>query len=117
MSEPQQTLTIQQALDLAVQHHTSGRLSQAENIYQQILQNDPSQPIALHLLGVIAHQEGRNDVAVDRITRALAIEPDYTDAHNNLGLTLLRTNRLDEALEQENYELAAILRDELRVME
>ena len=39
MAEPQQTLTIQQALDLAVQHHTAGRLPQAENIYQQILQN------------------------------------------------------------------------------
>ena len=56
MSEQQQTLTIQQALDLAVQHHNEGRLSQAEIIYQQILRSDPNQPIALHLLGVIAHQ-------------------------------------------------------------
>ena len=56
MSEQQQTLTIQQALDLAVQHHNEGRLSQAESIYQQILRSDPNQPIALHLLGVIAHQ-------------------------------------------------------------
>ena len=51
MSEQQQTLTIQQALDLALQHHTAGRLSQAENIYQQILQSHPDQPHALHLLG------------------------------------------------------------------
>ena len=42
MSEPQQTLTIQQALDLAVGHHTAGRFSQADTIYQQILQNDPN---------------------------------------------------------------------------
>ena len=61
MLEPQQTLTIQQALELAVQHHTAGRLSQAENIYQQILQSDPNQPVALHLTGVIAHQAGKND--------------------------------------------------------
>jgi len=39
MSEQQQTLTIQQALDLAVQHHNAGRLSEAETIYQQILLN------------------------------------------------------------------------------
>ena len=38
MPEQQQTLTIQQALDLAVQHHTAGRLPQAESIYNQILQ-------------------------------------------------------------------------------
>ena len=61
MPEQQQTLTIQQALDLAVQHHTAGRLPQAESIYNQILQSDPDQPVALHLLGVIAHQVGKND--------------------------------------------------------
>ena len=70
MSEQQQTLTIQQALNLAVQHHKEGRLSQAESLYQQILQSNPEQPIALHLPGVIAHQAGKNDVAVDLITKA-----------------------------------------------
>ncbi len=71
MPEQQQSLTIQQAIDLGVQHHTAGRLPQAETIYQQILQSSPKQPIALHLLGVIAHQVGKNDVAVDLIARAL----------------------------------------------
>ena len=83
MSEQQQTLTIQQAIDLAVQHHNAVRLPEAENIYQQILQTNPDQPVALHLLGVIAHQVGKNDVAVDLITRALAIKPDYAEAHSN----------------------------------
>ena len=44
MSEQQQTLTIQQAIDLGVQHHNAGRLPEAENIYQQILQSRPNQP-------------------------------------------------------------------------
>ena len=85
MPEQQQTLTIQQALDLAVQHHTAGRLSDAESIYQQILRSDPNQPIVLHLLGVIAQQMRKNDVAVDLITQALAIKPDYAEAHYNLA--------------------------------
>ena len=97
MPEQQQTLTIQQALDLAVQHHTAGRLPQAESIYNQILQSDPDQPVALHLLGVIAHQVGNNDIAVDLITKALAIKPDLAEAHSNLGLTLLTLGKLDEA--------------------
>ena len=88
MSEQQQSLTIQQAIDLGVQHHNGGRLPQAESIYQQILQTDPNQPVALHLLGVVAHQTGKNDIAVDRITKALAIKPDYAEAHSNLGLAL-----------------------------
>ena len=84
MSEQQQTLTVQQALDLAVQHHAAGRLSQAENIYQQILQNDPKQPVALHLLGVISHQTGNNETAVGLITKALTINP-----NSNPDLTIL----------------------------
>ena len=108
MSEQQQTRTIQQALDLAVQHHNSGRLAQAESIYNQILQSDPNQPVALHLLGVIAHQVGKNDKAVDLITRALAIKPDYADAHNNLGAALGELGKLEEAVA--SYEKALALK-------
>jgi len=83
----QQTLTIQQAIDLGVEHHNAGRLPEAENVYNQILQAEPDQPVALHLLGVIAHQVGKNDIAVDLISKALAIKPDFAEAHYNLGLT------------------------------
>ena len=85
LSLRQQTLTIQQAIDLALQHHNGGRLPQAEGIYQQILQVDPNQPVALHLLGMIAHQTGKNDTAVDLITKASTIKPDYAEAQSNLG--------------------------------
>ena len=61
-SEQEQTLTIQQAIDLALEHHTAGELPKAEGIYQQVLQAEPNQPIALHLLGVIAHQVGKNNL-------------------------------------------------------
>ncbi len=94
----QQSLTIQHALESALQHHASGRLPQAESIYQGILQTDPNQPVALHLLGVIAHQVGKNDIAVDLITKALTIKPDYAEAHNNLGLSLQDLGKLDEAI-------------------
>ena len=97
-SSEQQTLTLQQALDLAVQHHTAGDLSKAEGIYQQILETDPDYPDALHLLGVVSHQKGEDDRAVDLITKALAIQPDFAEAHSNLGLTLKELGRLDEAV-------------------
>ena len=67
-SPPQQTLALEQALDFAMQHHTAGRLPEAETIYQQILQNYPSEPIALHLLGAINHQRGELERALDLIT-------------------------------------------------
>ena len=98
MSEQQQTRTIQQTIDLALQHHRAGRLSQAETIYQQILQSDTNHPVALHLLGVIAHQVGKNDKAVNLITRALVIKPDFAEAHSNLGLVLQHLGKPEEAV-------------------
>ena len=50
----QQTPNISNPLDLAVKHHAAGRLSEAENLYQQILRAEPHQPVVLHLLDVIA---------------------------------------------------------------
>ena len=106
MAEHHQTLTIQQAIDLAAQHHKEGRLSQAETAYQRILESDPNQPIALHLLGVVAHQTGKNDVAVDLITRAIAIDPDLAEAHSNLGTALRDLGKLEEAVTSYHKALA-----------
>lgn len=84
-SSAQQTLAIQHAINLAIQHHTAGDFPKAESLYQQVLMTDPNQHVALHLLGVIAHQVGKNDVAVDLIIKALTIKPSYAEAHFNLG--------------------------------
>ncbi len=97
---------IQQAVKLAVRHHGAGRLSQAEAIYQQILQAEPENAIALHLLGVAAHMRGDNGAAYDLITRALAINPNYADAHGNLGQVLQAQGRLEEALASFNTAVA-----------
>ena len=96
----------QQALNLALQHHGAGDLSKAEGIYQQILKVDPNQPVALHLLGMIAHQMSKNDIAVELITKALAIKPDFPVAHNNLGNVFQNVGRLEDAAASYHKALA-----------
>ncbi|PPR19907.1 MAG: Beta-barrel assembly-enhancing protease [Alphaproteobacteria bacterium MarineAlpha10_Bin2] len=102
----QSNRTTQNELARALEHHAAGRLPQAESIYQQILQTDPRQPVAWHLLGVIAHQEGKNDVAVDLITKSLAIKPDFAEAHSNLGKVLKDLGKFDEAVASYRRALA-----------
>ncbi|NQU57367.1 MAG: tetratricopeptide repeat protein [Rhodospirillales bacterium] len=80
-----------------MRHHTAGRLAQAEKIYQQILQADPDQPDALHLLGLVAHQMGKYDSAVELISKAITHRPDHAEAHNNLGNALQALGQLGEA--------------------
>lgn len=90
--------TLQQDLDLAVGHHRTGRVVEAERLYTQVLKADPNQPVALHLLGAIALQAGNLEVAIDLIGKAINIQPDYVDAHNNLGLALHKNGQLEDAI-------------------
>jgi tetratricopeptide (TPR) repeat protein/2-polyprenyl-3-methyl-5-hydroxy-6-metoxy-1,4-benzoquinol methylase len=94
----QQALTIQQAINLALQYHTAGDLPKAEGIYNQIIQAEPNQPVALHLLGLIAHQVGESDRAVKLIGDALKVRPDYLDALGNLGNALVAIEQYDGAI-------------------
>ncbi len=84
----QQAAEIEQALTVAMHHLQAGDLAQAENLYRRILQVDPVQAEALHLLGAIAQQLGKHQVAVDLMGKAVKLKPDYAEAHNNLGIAL-----------------------------
>ncbi|MBT6274912.1 MAG: tetratricopeptide repeat protein [Chromatiales bacterium] len=90
-------MDIEQALEQALQHHRAKQLPQAESLYRQILQVDPNQTNALHLLGVIAYQVEQYDVAVELINKALATKPDYVEALNNLGRALQAQGHLNAA--------------------
>lgn len=98
---------IQPLLNQAVQFHTTGRLAEAEQIYQQVLQTDPVHPVALHLLGVIFHQRGDNERAIDLIGKALTLRPDYDEALNNLGNAFQELGKMEEAVESYRKSLAA----------
>jgi tetratricopeptide (TPR) repeat protein len=91
-------LSIQQAFDLALQHHYAGRLSQAEQIYRQILTLEPNHFYAMHQLGLAAYQLGRDDDALDLLTRAIGLNPNSAEAHNNLGDLLRKKGRTDAAI-------------------
>ena len=46
-------LTLENALKLAVEHHKSGQIQEAEKLYRAILQSFPKHADANHNLGVI----------------------------------------------------------------
>jgi predicted O-linked N-acetylglucosamine transferase (SPINDLY family) len=79
---------IAQAIQNGVAHHQAGRIVQAEEIYRQVLDRDPANPDALHLLGVIAGQLGKPDVAIQFILRAVGIQPGNAAFRNNLANAL-----------------------------
>jgi tetratricopeptide (TPR) repeat protein len=90
---------IETRMEEALQHHRAGEFVRAGEIYAAILDAEPDQPDALHLSGVIAYQSGRQDAAIDLITRAIAIDPGQPSFYVNLGNALMEQDRLDEAIE------------------
>jgi tetratricopeptide (TPR) repeat protein len=80
----------------AVQCHTAGRLDEAEAIYRQILSRHPNDPDALHLLGIVAGQRGNAAMAVELISRAIAVRPSAA-YFNSLGECYRRMGQPDRA--------------------
>jgi protein O-GlcNAc transferase len=91
-------MTIPQAFEIALRHHRAGKLKDAESIYREILAAQPNHAEALHHLGVIAHQLGRHDAAVEWIRRAIGFDPNNPVAHSNLGEACRTLGRLDDAM-------------------
>jgi tetratricopeptide (TPR) repeat protein len=90
--------TTHDLLAFALRQHEAGSLSQAEAVYRQILQADPSHVDALHLLGMVAFQTGRYESAVQSIRQALRLHPGFAAAHNNLGIVLATAGQVEEAV-------------------
>ena len=86
------------ALADAFEHHKRGRLSEAEAGYRQVLQTTPDEPDALHRLGIIAHQLGRNELALQLIDRATAVNPAHPIYHHDAGIVLHALGRIDDAI-------------------
>lgn len=84
-------------LDDALQLHQSGRFFEAEKLYRRILTINPRHPDCLHLLGMIAYQEGSLESAADMIREAIAINSKGTTYYGNLGTVLQAQGKLEEA--------------------
>jgi tetratricopeptide (TPR) repeat protein len=93
----QQTLSIEQALQMASQHQVAGQLALAEKLLTQILQAQPAHPHALHLLGVVAFQAGNVAQAIQLICHAIEQAPDVALFHANLAEMYRRIGDLANA--------------------
>src|SRR5690349_2651408 len=72
---------VKQTLQTAISLHQGGRLGEAERLYRQVLAVDATQPDALRLLGLLAHQLGKHEQAVELMQASLRRAP------NNSGAT------------------------------
>ncbi|MEM8719921.1 MAG: tetratricopeptide repeat protein [Cyanobacteria bacterium P01_G01_bin.39] len=89
--------TLSQTLKLAAQLHQDGSLTQAQQIYQQILQQQPQNLDALHGLGSLALKQGNLPDAEQLFLDALSIQPQDLKTWFSLGNLYYAQTKLPEA--------------------
>ncbi len=94
-----------------LRHHQAGQFVEAERIYRQVLAAHPHHPDALHLLGMVAFQTGRDEAATELIRSAIAIKADAASYHSNLGNVLQSQGKLAQA--GASYQRALLLKPDL----
>jgi predicted O-linked N-acetylglucosamine transferase (SPINDLY family) len=88
---------IAEQFSAAVRHFRAGNLAEAERLCRKICSTVPDHAATFHLLGMVAHQRGREDAA-DLIGRAVALAPDSAEMHNDFGVVLGAHGRVAEAV-------------------
>jgi tetratricopeptide (TPR) repeat protein len=99
-SQGQQFMPLAEALVLAERYRGEGRALEAEGLCRKVLEAQPNLPEAVHLLGVIAHQNGKVGEAIEHVRRATQIAPQVALYHANLGEMLRLTGKPKQAAEE-----------------
>jgi tetratricopeptide (TPR) repeat protein len=93
-------------LAIGWKHHQAGQYSEAERICRQVLEADPDNAEAWHLLGLTNLRLNRLGEAESSYRRALGARPDLAEVHSDLGVVLAIQGRLDEAVASFRQALA-----------
>lgn len=97
---------IEQAMSLLKRGDAIG----AEKLCQIVLRGNAKDAWAIHALGLVSHQMGRQEEAVAKLTEAARLAPGQPEFWNNLGAILGRLGKMVEAAEA--FEKAVGLRPE-----
>jgi len=91
------SLKAQHQFSCAEQHLQQGRHQAALSCFKQALKAAPGHPFILFRIGIANHLLGLRDEAIRWYRKALAVDSNLGEAHNNLGKALLEQRRFQEA--------------------
>jgi tetratricopeptide (TPR) repeat protein len=86
-------------LNVGLEEHRRGQLERASRVYEAALVENPNNPDALHLVGLVALQRGEADRAVQLMGRATALKPTDPSILANLAEAHKAVGQTDRAVE------------------
>ena len=113
---------IEYIIETALSYQREGKLSEAARIYNKVLEIEPKQTDAIHLLGLVAFANHDNEKAVCLISEAILLNPNVADYYINLSSVYLSLDQnvlakshikmaiqLDPGMSEAHYNLGNIL--------
>lgn len=110
-AEPQMTNeeiaeVVAQAIDKAFDYYHKGDHPNAEALFRQILNVNPDHSGALQMLGLIESRKPGAGESLQHLFRALSLEPDSPDVHNNMGLVYAWSDAKDTGKAEYHFRRA-----------
>ncbi|RMF02539.1 MAG: tetratricopeptide repeat protein [Chloroflexi bacterium] len=96
--------TLADRLNFGFQYHQAGQLEQAEWQYMQVLTGYPDCAEALHLMGLLKHQSGHPNQALDYLRRAIRADGASPIYHSSIGMVYQSLQQFDQAVQ--SYQTA-----------
>ena len=90
--------TVRSLMAEGVAFHQAGKVASAKKRYRDVLKIDANEADALHFMGILCHQEGRNKEAITYLQRAVKARDGFVAALQNLSKILLVEEQYKEAL-------------------
>jgi protein O-GlcNAc transferase len=91
-------LSLPEVLEKAFQYYQLGQLEAAEQLYREVLAQEPQNPNALSNIGLILMELEQFEEALQYSQKAVAVDPTCYQALNNIGLVLKEQKQYEEAL-------------------
>ena len=91
---------INQAMKEAIDLQNRKQFDEAKVIYKKVIQHDPDNSDAYHLLSLIDLVEGKLDSAKSNILKSIELQPNISIYHSNYGNILYQSNNLEFAIQE-----------------
>ena len=95
-------------LNSLLEHYQKGRFSDAEKLALSITQRFPNHVFGWKVLAEVFRQKGRISEALIPGQKAVELDPQDSEVHSNLGITLHHSGKLEEA--EASYKKAIALK-------
>jgi tetratricopeptide (TPR) repeat protein len=108
LRQRKQTNLTQKQLDEVMKLYSSGQISNALAAISLLIEAFPNESLLFNINGACYSEIGPIESAIDSFEKAIALKPNYLEAHYNLGAAYQRIHQLDNAIEC--YEKAITLK-------